>query len=219
MTTYDRFGNRTNPTIDVSGKLAAVAVDANGKIYVGAGNLVTAWNSDGSQTTPTIALGSRHRNSFISISGVAVDANGKIYVSSLQSHGRCEYSCLYKSLSRLTAYNPDGSRATPPIRLIVPIGTYVDPAVVGGPAIDANGKIYVVKTYYDTLRTYRPGGSPRNQSSEDCPRHGRCRRRKWKSLRNERRRYLRPLTTYTRDGSPTTPTITGLHDPSGVAIH
>ena len=217
VTTYDRFGNRTNPTIDVLPmRPAAVAVDANGKIYVGAGNMLTTWNPDGSQTTPTIALDPKHRGT--DISGVAVDANGKIYVASLQSHKRCvsSYNCRVKSLSRLTTYNADGSHATPSIRLTAWYHSVA--ALVGGPAIDANGKIYVVTYYGDTLRTYRPAGSRTKPIIRGLPSPSSV------AVDASGKVYVtnvghNTLTTYTRNGSPTTPTISGLDDPSGVALH
>ncbi len=59
----------------------AVAVDTNGKIYVGHGDRVTTYNPDGSPTTPTIVVRGVHGGS-PSIFGVAVDVNGKIYVTS-----------------------------------------------------------------------------------------------------------------------------------------
>jgi NHL repeat len=214
ITTYDRFGNRTTPTISVAGAIA-VAVDTNGKIYVGHDYVVTTYNPDGSQTTPTIVF--PHRRP-AAVFGVAVDANGKIYVTSWFRHREhCVYSCYhYSYTSQLTTYNPDGSNATPTIELIY--GHSPSQVVVGGPAIDANGKIYVVKTYFDTLNTYRPGGSPTKPvigglsypSSVAVDANGKI---YVTSVGNN------TLTTYTRHGSPTTPTITGLDAPTGVALH
>ena len=213
MTTYDRFGNRTNPTIDILPKPTAIAVDANGKIYVGADNMLTTWNPDGSQTTPTI----KPRDA--DISGVAVDANGKIYVVSTQTHKKCvsTYYCRVKSLSRLTTYNADETRATPSIRLTA--WYHYGPApLVRGPAIDANGKIYVVSYYGDTLTTYRPGGSRTKPIIQGLPSPSSV------AVDSSGKIYVtnvghNNLTTFTRNGSPTSPTISGLDDPMGVALH
>ena len=215
VTTYDRFGNRTNPTIHVL-TAAAVAVDANGKIYVVGNYLVTTYNPDGSQTTPTIHV----NNNFASIFGVAVDANGKIYVTYwwFVRPKRCKYSCPDKTYSKLATYNPDGSDATPTIRLISARDVPQSHVVVGGPAIDANGKIYVVKTWFDILSTYRPGGD------RTKPIIGGLSSPQAVAVDANGKIFVtnfgnNTVTTYSRHGSPITPTISGLDGPTGVAIH
>ncbi len=216
ITTYDRFGGRTTPTISVA-HASAVAVDTNGKIYVGQSDRVTTYNPDGSPTTPTIRVNNGHAY----ILGVAVDANGKIYVTYWWDHiTHCAYGCFYKFYSKLTTYNPDGSKTTPAIGLIVEeIGSEESShVVVGGPAIDANGKIYVVKTYFNTLSTYRPNGSPTKPIIPGLSRP------QGVAIDANGKIYVtnvgnNTLTTYTHHGPPTTPTITGLDDPTGVALH
>ena len=96
--------------------------------------------------------------------------------------------------------------------------------VVGGPAIDANGKIYVVKTSLDTLSTYRPDGSPTKPviGGLSIPQGVAVDANGKIYVTNagvRGRRRNNTLTTYTRHGSPTTPTISGLDDPTGVVLH
>lgn len=218
VTTYDGFGNRTTPTISVTAA-TAVAVDTNGKIYVGAANSLTTYNRFGKQTKPTIKIGLRSLNV---IDDVTVDARGKIYLTS--SYGRrifawnlhgCVYGC-YGWASFVTTYNPDGSQVTPTIEL--EIRPEFGMVAVGGPAVDAKGKIYVVNTYFDNLRTYTAAGS------RTKPSIGRLSSPTGVAVDANGKIYVtnqgnNTLTTYTRDGSPTTPTISGLDDPTGVALH
>ena len=125
------------------------------------------------------------------------------------------YSCYYEYLSKVTTYNAHGSK-TGAIKLIT--GSDPRQVVVGGPAIGANSKIYVVKTWFDALSTYLPGGSPTK------PTIGGLSSPSSVAVDGNEKIYVTnggngDLTTYTRHGSPTTPTISGLDSPSGVALH
>ena len=109
MTTYKPDGTPTTPTITIkehgySGP-TGLAVDANGKIYVvsstqnGSAGIVTTYNRDGRQTTPTVAAGPDS-------SSVTVDGNGKINVTN-DAGPPGKYS--------VTTYLSDGTPTTPTI--------------------------------------------------------------------------------------------------------
>lgn len=104
MTTYLPTGQRTTPTIKVSG--AGVAVDRNGKIYVvnQGENMVTTYTPNGKRTTPTISSG------LSAPYFIAIGEYGKIYVTNAGN-------------STITTYDVNGRQIKPTI--------YVDSHPVG----------------------------------------------------------------------------------------
>lgn len=114
------------------------AVPLKGIVSVGpiVPTTVMTYNSNGTQTTPTITF----PQTLIPTGGIAVDAAGKIYVT----NDRVGDS--------VTTYNPDGTRATPTI-------TAAFGAEPSGIALDAFGKIYVVNLGNKNVTTYNPDGT------------------------------------------------------------
>jgi hypothetical protein len=152
ITTYLVDGTQTTPTIatdDSNDNLLGVAVGANGKIY--ALNLdpqnppasrytVTAYEADGTPTTPTIDIALEGYNF---PRGIAVDKNGKIYVLRSAHDGLP---------GTVRTYNPDGTRTTPTIKA---------GGDSGNMTVDQNGKIYVANDVgVGSITTYNPDGTP-----------------------------------------------------------
>lgn len=103
VVTYAADGTPATPTIVGADDAnpAAIAVDANGTIYVANANFatpfggsITTYRSDGSPTAPTIG-------NLADPTAVAVDAAGKIYVGT----------------DRITTYTPNGTATVPTIDL------------------------------------------------------------------------------------------------------
>lgn len=113
-------GTRINPTIQLPQNTypCSVAADKYGKIYVGSTGTgpsqITTYNSDGTQTTPTIAVSDP--------CSIAVDQNSKIYVAN-------------PSANNVTIYNPNGNPASFPKSFTVPFPTSL--------AVNSVGDIYV----------------------------------------------------------------------------
>ncbi|MBV9333753.1 MAG: NHL repeat-containing protein [Candidatus Eremiobacteraeota bacterium] len=196
ITTYDRNGNQTTPTIK-SGldQPFGVAVDHAGKIYVtNLGNdVVTTYKPDGTRTTPTIT-------GLDGVGGITVDAHGKIYV--VNSAG-----------GSVQTYTPSGQRTKPTITdgLHEPVDVKVD----------ASGKIWVSNNKNPAaITSYTASGkrvSPTITKALDgiyCI-----------ALSSDRiyaaNKQGGNITTYTlSEGRRTVPTIGGLgHALTGVAFH
>ena len=213
VTTYNRDGGRTKPTIRTSYPLD-LTVDANGRIYVLGGMGLVTYNPNGSPTNiPPIV--DQQRGEFES---VAVDTSGKIYLAQTRTHltRRGPYGSGVSYHSFVTTYDPTGSPSTPTIN----IGWGVR-QIVRGLAVDANGKIYVA-TNGGMVRTYTSSGSPTTPTISlkmygafgvAVGANGKI------YVTSYLAGHVGTLTTYNPDGSQTTPTITGLAQPFGVAVH
>lgn len=153
LTTYDRNGAQTTPTIATGlSQPVAVAIDRNGKLYVLLDNCcgsdypierrVATYLPNGTPTTPTIDL--PPDSEYV---GITVDAAGKIYVA---------HSNWGSGLSHtiVSTYKPDGSPTTPTITATTNTSTSTSAI-----AVDAAGKIYVT-SLGGPITTYTPDGVP-----------------------------------------------------------
>ena len=179
------------------------------KIYVaniGDGTINT-FEPDGTQTSPTIAIGNY-------LYAIAIAPTGKIYAVTFDPLDGPS------SDATVTSYKPDGTQTTPTITIkergyAVPLGL----------AVDRNGKIYVLSSKHNGSRglvmTYKPDGTrtaPTFRTGVDSggiaiDANGKI------YVANDTPHGLSSITTYLSDGSATTPTITrGVHDPAGIAV-
>lgn len=212
VTTYNRDGIRMKPTIrSPYFDVRALTVDANGRIYVVEDAGLFTYNPNGSRTNPTIK-----GDGFID---VAVDASGKIFLIDARDHCRSGNPSKCTNGIFVRTYDPTGSPSTPTFR--------IDRTEqhIGGMAVDANGKIYVVVG--TNVRTYTSSGSPTTPTisfkrygyplSVAVDANGKIYVTSTSYYAGQP--YAGTLTTYNPDGSQTTPTITGLAQPFGVAVH
>jgi hypothetical protein len=228
------FAPSNNPLTLLAGKsyivaFYAVSTRATSNIYVASedSGTVTTYNSDGTQTNPTITAPNA--------GAVAVDVAGNIYVGS----GPPSQVKIYNSSGTLSntidtglfevlgvAVNAAGNiyavnRGTEGISSLTgPFPTINFSPLLNGPvgvAVDAAGKIYV--TVSNTVATYAPNGAPTTPTITtglNAP---------WGvAVDAAGKIYVansgnNTVTTYTANGVRTTPTITtGLNSPHGVAI-
>ena len=212
VTTYNRDGSRTKPTIRTPYPLD-LTVDANGRIYLVDGMGLVTYNPNGSPTNIPPIVGQQG----VYFQSVAVDTSGKIFLAQTRQRStRRPPSGGDSYHSFVRTYDPTGSPSTPTIN----IGGGVR-QIVRGLAVDANGKIYVVED--GMVRTYTSSGSPTTPTISlemyggafgvAVGANGKI------YVTSYLHAHLGTLTTYNPDGSQTTPTITGLAQPFGVAIH
>jgi YVTN family beta-propeller protein len=160
---------------------------------------VTTYDSDGTQTSPTITAGLSFPL------GIAVDTAGKIYVANAGNYNGIGYDA-----STVTTYNVNGTESSPTITagLDYPEGV----------AVDAAGKIYVVNAGSNTVTTYNANGSrtaPTITAGVKGP--------TGVAVDAAGKIYVanasnNSVTTYNANGTQTTPTITALNHPAGVAV-
>ncbi len=192
VSTFASNGAPSVPTITAGlNQPSGIAVDAAGKIYVTnyAGNSLTTYAANGVQISPTIVgLDQPY--------GVAVDASGKIYVANSGN-------------GTVTTYTANGTQTTPTIAgLTLPTGV----------AVDATGKIYVPTYPTNTVHTYNADGSaaaPTISVGLNEPVAVAVNPAGTTIFIAD---FVGSLTPYTSGGSPTSPTITGLNGPDGVAL-
>jgi serine/threonine-protein kinase len=198
ITTYNPDGSQTTPTITVGLAPFGVAVDGNGKIYVANydSGTVTTYLPDGTPTTPTIG-------GLLSPTDVKVDSNGKIYVT---QKGTSSFN------GSVTTYNPDGSQTKPTITA----GIYLPASL----ALDAKGNIYVSNDATDDITTYAPNGKQRKVTMSGFTTGDPG----YIAIGATGKVYVTSshgfMTTYTKSGKPSKPTISSLTPPPlGIAIH
>jgi YVTN family beta-propeller protein len=206
VTAYNPNGSRTTPTITGLSGPEGVAVDAAGKIYVlnASGGpeddgLVTTYTANGTPTTPTITTG------FIS-RGLAVDASGKIYVASYSYGG-------------VTIYEADGTQTTSPFG-----GISGAQAV----ALDPTGKIVCIGGLISVIRAFHFFGYVSCYAADGTPTIAQLGGEGYPQVTGVAvdvagNLYVatpssNTVTTYTASGKPTSPTITGLSSPAGIAV-
>lgn len=129
ITTYDRHGNPSSPTIAIQ-QPQGVAVDERGRIYVTALDTLTTYLPDGHRTPPTI-------KGLSGPAGVAVDRKGKIYI-------------VNQAANTVTTYTPEGKRTAPTIT-----DGLNEPYFL---AIGEDGRIYVTNAGNSTVTTYDANG-------------------------------------------------------------
>ncbi|MBD5656592.1 MAG: hypothetical protein IAI50_15630, partial [Candidatus Eremiobacteraeota bacterium] len=143
----------------------------------------------GQQTTPTIAGPGN-------VTYVAVDATGKIYVTN-------------SAANTLTTYKADGTPTTPTIT-----------AGLDGPGdvvVDAAGKIYVANGGgKGTITTYNADGSRAKPTIAVKGPHG-------LAVAADGNIYVTnsansTVEVFQRNGTPSTPAISGLNTPTGIAV-
>jgi hypothetical protein len=184
ITTYSAAGAPTSPTITGLRCVSAIAVDGGGKIYVAneCDGTVTAYTPAGVRTVPTITgLGSPQ--------AIALGAAGKIYVHNFDNN-------------TLTTYTSAGVQTTPSVDWLSDLF-----------AVDASGKIYAEATD-GSLETYKADGTqtptialPKNSGVFDVAIDGAGKIYVLSSTPAGNGSILR---TYNTDGTPSSPTITGL---------
>lgn len=224
ITTYTENGTPTTPTItDGLSSPSGVAVDAAGKIYVvNNGTLtVTTYKPDGTRTTPTITVlplpgtnttahdvatvdrsHSRVQNEGHGageVCGISVDAAGKIYVVNCTNNF-------------VRTYKPDGTPTAPTITqgLIIPVGL----------TVDAAGKVYVANEAGGNVTTYLPDGKRTSPTIDTVQPVG-------VAADSAGKIYVASygdgtngsVTSYESNGTPVSPTISGLERLFGIAIH
>jgi sugar lactone lactonase YvrE len=204
-------GATENATVPAS-RVQAGALQPTGssyKIYVAniGDGTITTFEPDGTQTSPTIAIGNY-------LYAIAIAPTGKIYAVTFDPLDGPS------SDATVTSYKPDGTQTTPTITIkergyAVPLGL----------AVDRNGKIYVLSSKHNgscgLVMTYKPDGTrtaPTFRTGVDSggiaiDANGKI------YVANDTPHGLSSITTYLSDGSATTPTITrGVHDPAGIAV-
>jgi sugar lactone lactonase YvrE len=191
IVTYDAAGLAASPIVSGLRCLSGIAL-AGGKLYVANSceGTVTAYSTTGVQTGPAITgLGTPE--------GIAADAAGKIYVFNFDDNG-------------LTTYTPAGVKTTPSIAGLSELF-----------AVDASGKIYAAGTD-GTLEAYGADGGqiptiavPKGSDVLDVALDGAGKIYVLSSVAGSKQSNL---TTYNPDGTPSTPTITGLPGTLAVKI-
>ena len=197
--TFNPDGSPASPTITAGLTTPfGITVDANGKIYVANynGGTVTTYLADGTQTTPTIT-------GLQFPTDVKVDANGKIYVTQKGTTS---------SNGSVTTYMPNGAQTKPTITEGISL-----PASL---ALDVRGNIYVSSDAADVITTYTAQGKKRKVTMGGFTTGDPG----YIAIGATGKVYVTSshgfMTTYTKGGKPTKPSISGLPAPPlGIAIH
>jgi YVTN family beta-propeller protein len=199
VTTYNPNGSRTTPTITGLSGPEAVAVDAAGKIYVSSGGLVATYTANGTPTTPTITAGLDFSE------GLAVDASGKIYVANYYAG--------------VTIYEADGTQTTSPFSVFGAQAVALDPT---GKIVCIGGILIFglhAGVHFGSASCYAADGTP------TIPQFGGVGYPIVTGVAVDVAGNLyvatpssNTVTTYTVSGKPTSPTITGLSSPAGLAV-
>jgi hypothetical protein len=204
-------GAAENATVPASSVQAGAVqpTSASYKIYVAniGDGTITTFEPDGTQTSPTIAIGNY-------LYAIAIAPTGKIYAVTFNPLNGPS------SDATISSYKPDGTQTTPTITIkehayAVPIGL----------AVDRNGKIYVLSSErngsHGLVMTYKPDGTrtaPTFRTGVDSGGIAIDANDKI-YVANDTPHGMSSITTYLADGSPTTPTITrDVHDPDGIAV-
>jgi hypothetical protein len=185
------------------------------KIYVSNidDNTITAYLSNGVETSPTITVQS---NPNFYVTSVAVAPNGTIYALSYN------FSLFPNTNAIVTSYKRDGTRISPTIS--VPESGLDTPSAL---AVSDSGTIYVLSSVHDgtpgVVVTYHPDGSPTPVAFQTGP-DSSCMAIAGTTIYvgnavgpgKSRSGYL---STYSLDGTPKSLTITDdIYSPGGVAV-